>query len=66
MPWGAAGGWITSQHTPWGPTLFLSQWSNGRMEEAAVGALMMTVVVLAVVVLVRRLVLGNVRTPTVA
>ena len=48
------------------PTLFLSQWSNGRLEEAAVGALMMTVVVLAVVVLVRRLVLGNVRNPTVA
>jgi iron(III) transport system permease protein len=48
------------------PTLFLSQWSNGRLEEAAVGALMMTVVVLAVVVLVRRLVQGNVRNPTVA
>ena len=48
------------------PTLFLSQWSNGRLEEAAVAALMMTVVVLAVVVLVRRLVQGNVRTTTVA
>jgi iron(III) transport system permease protein len=48
------------------PTLFLSQWSNGRLEEAAVAALMMTVIVLAVVVLVRRLVLGNVRTTTVA
>ena len=31
------------------PTLFLSQWSNGRLEEAAVAALMMTAVVLAVV-----------------
>jgi len=48
------------------PTLFLSQWSNGRLEEAAVAALMMTVVVLAVVVLVRRLVQGSVRTTTVA
>ena len=48
------------------PILFLSQWSNGRLEEAAVVALMMTVVVLAVVVLVRRLVHGNVRTTTVA
>ena len=48
------------------PTLFLSQWSNGRLEEAAVAALMMTRVVLAVVVLVRRLVQGNVRTTTVA
>jgi iron(III) transport system permease protein len=48
------------------PTLFLSQWSNGRLEEAAVAALMMTVVVLAVVVLVRRLVHGSVRTTTVA
>jgi len=48
------------------PTLFLSQWSNGRLEEAAVAALMMTGVVLAVVVLVRRLVQGNVRTTTVA
>jgi iron(III) transport system permease protein len=48
------------------PTLFLSQWSNGRLEEAAVAALMMTIIVLAVVLLVRRLVLGNVRTPTVA
>ncbi|PYN23786.1 MAG: hypothetical protein DMD99_13325 [Candidatus Rokuibacteriota bacterium] len=48
------------------PTLFLSQWSNGRLEEAAVAALMMTVVVLAVVVLVRRLVQGNVPTTTVA
>jgi ABC-type Fe3+ transport system permease subunit len=44
------------------PTLFLSQWSNGRLEEAAVAALMMTAVVLAVVVLVRRLVQGSVRT----
>jgi iron(III) transport system permease protein len=44
------------------PTLFLSQWSNGRLEEASVAALMMTVVVLAVVVLVRRLVQGSVRT----
>ena len=48
------------------PTLFLSQWSNGRLEEAAVAALMMTVVVLAVVVLVRRLVHASVRTTTVA
>jgi len=48
------------------PTLFLSQWSNGRLEEAAVAALMMTAVVLAVVVLVRRLVQGSVRTTTVA
>jgi iron(III) transport system permease protein len=48
------------------PTLFLSQWSNGRLEEAAVAALMMTAIVLAVVVLVRRLVLGSVRTTTVA
>jgi iron(III) transport system permease protein len=48
------------------PTLFLSQWSNGRLEEAAVAALMMTVVVLAVVVLVRRLVQGSVRASTVA
>jgi ABC-type Fe3+ transport system permease subunit len=48
------------------PTLFLSQWSNGRLEEAPVAALMMTGVVLAVVVLVRRLVQGNVRTTTVA
>ena len=48
------------------PTLFLSQWSNGRLEEAAVAALMMTGVVLAVVVLVRRLVQGSVRTTTVA
>lgn len=48
------------------PTLFLSQWSNGRLEEAAVAALMMTVIVLAVVVLVRRLVRGNVRTTAVA
>jgi ABC-type Fe3+ transport system permease subunit len=37
------------------PTLFLSQWSNGCLAEAAVAALMMTVIVLAVVVLVRRL-----------
>jgi len=48
------------------PTLFLSQWSNGRLEEAAVAALMMTGIVLAVVVVVRRLVQGSVRTPTVA
>src|SRR5499433_1622205 len=48
------------------PTLFLSQWSNGRLEEASVAALMMTVVVLAVVLLVRRLVQGSVRTMTVA
>ena len=48
------------------PTLFLSQWSNGRLEEAAVAALMMTVVVLAVVIVVRRLVQGNVRATTVA
>jgi hypothetical protein len=34
------------------PTLFLSQWSNGRLEEAAV------------VVLVRRVVQGDVRTTT--
>ena len=46
------------------PTLFLSQWSNGRLEEAAVAALMMTVIVLAVVVVVRRLVQGSVRTTT--
>jgi hypothetical protein len=46
--------------------LFLSQWSNGRPEEQAVAALMMTGVVLAVVVLVRHLVQGNVRTTTVA
>jgi iron(III) transport system permease protein len=48
------------------PTLFLSQWSNGRLEEASVAALMMTIVVLAVVVVVRRLVQGNVRTSTVS
>jgi iron(III) transport system permease protein len=47
------------------PTLFLSQWSNGRLEEAAVAALMMTGVVLGVVVVVRRLVQGSVRTSTV-
>jgi iron(III) transport system permease protein len=47
------------------PTLFLSQWSNGRLEEAAVAALMMTVIVLAVVLLVRRLVQGGVRATTV-
>jgi iron(III) transport system permease protein len=44
------------------PTLFLSQWSNGRLEEASVAALMMTAVALAVVALVRRLVQGNART----
>jgi iron(III) transport system permease protein len=48
------------------PTLFLSQWSNGRLEEAAVAALMMTVIVLAVVLVVRRLVQGSVRATTVA
>jgi len=48
------------------PTLFLSQWSNGRLEEAAVVALMMTVIVLAVVRVVRRLVQGSVRATTVA
>ena len=48
------------------PTLFLSQWSNGRLEEAAVAALMMTAIVFAVVVVVRRLVQGNVRTTTMA
>lgn len=47
------------------PTLFLSQWSNGRLEEAAVAALMMTGVVLGVVMVVRRLVQGSVRTSTV-
>src|SRR5258705_13286049 len=30
------------------PTLFLSQWSNGRVEEAAVAACMLTVIFLAV------------------
>jgi ABC-type Fe3+ transport system permease subunit len=48
------------------PTLFLSQWANGRLEETAAAAAMMTVIVLAVVVLVRCLVQGNVRTTTVA
>jgi iron(III) transport system permease protein len=48
------------------PTLFLSQWSNGRLEEASVAALMMTIIVLAVVLLVRRLVQVNVRTTTVS
>jgi len=48
------------------PTLFLSQWSNGRLEEAAVAALMMTAVVFAVVFVVRRLVQPNVRTTTMA
>jgi ABC-type Fe3+ transport system permease subunit len=72
LPWGTADGWITHVAFLYGakstvlPTLFLSQWSNGRLEEAAVAALMMTGVVLAVVVLVRRLVQGNVRTTTVA
>ena len=47
------------------PTLFLSQWSNGRLEEAAVAALMMTGIVLGVVLVVRRLVQGSVRATTV-
>ena len=47
------------------PTLFLSQWSNGRLEEASVAALMMTGIVLAVVLVVRRLVQGSVRMTTV-
>jgi iron(III) transport system permease protein len=37
------------------PTLFLSQWQNGQLELASVAALMMTAVILAVVVVVRRL-----------
>ena len=51
---------------PGSPRLFLSQWSNGRLEEAAAAALMMTVIVLVAVLVVRRLVQGSVRATTVA